>query len=263
VGSTSDWLDVARTLERIGYHGSLEPSYETLRALQRAFLLSVPFENLDIHLGREITLAPEPTYAKIVGEGRGGFCYECNGLFHDLLSRLGFRVSFHSARMALGERFGQAYGHMVLQVQLDAAYLVDVGNGQSCREPLRIDGSDESSAEGITYRVGPLDSELALWLREEGAEWRPRFRFDVLPRSRSEFADMCRYHQTSPDSLFTRGRLVTLAQVDGRLTLVGTRLITAQADTAHERELGSDEEYRACLRERFGIEIDDGSRWTA
>jgi N-hydroxyarylamine O-acetyltransferase len=262
VGSTSDWLDIARTLERIGYRGSLEPSFETLRALQRAFLLSVPFENLDIHLGREITLAPEPTYAKIVGEKRGGFCYECNGLFHDLLSKLGFCVSFHSARMAQGERFGQECDHMVLLVRLDAAYLVDVGNGQSCREPLRIDGSDQSSAEGITYRVGPHDSGLALWLREKGAEWSPRFLFEVRPRGRSAFADMCRFHQTSPDSLFTRGRLVTRAQVDGRLTLVGTRLVTAEAGATHARELGSDEEYRACLQERFGIEIADRCRWT-
>jgi N-hydroxyarylamine O-acetyltransferase len=164
--------------------------------------------------------------------------------------------------MAQGERFGQEYDHMVLLVRLDAAYLVDVGNGQSCREPLRIDGSDQSSAESITYRVGPHDSGLALWLREEGEEWMPRFLFEVQPRGRSAFADMCRFHQTSPDSLFTRGRLVTRAQVDGRLTLVGMRLITAEAGATRERELGSDEEYRACLRERFGIEIADRSRWT-
>ena len=164
--------------------------------------------------------------------------------------------------MALGERFGPEFDHMVLLVRLDTAYLVDVGNGQSCREPLRIDGSDQSSAEGITYRVGPQDSELALWLREQGADWRPRFLFEVLPRSRSAFADMCRFHQTSPDSLFTRSRLVTRAQVDGRLTLVGMRLITAEDGATRERELGSEEEYRACLRERFEIEIGDRSRWT-
>jgi N-hydroxyarylamine O-acetyltransferase len=256
VGSTSGWLDRGRALERIGYRGSLEPSYQALRALQRAFLLSVPFENLDIHLGRRITLAPEPTYAKIVREGRGGFCYECNGLFSDLLAQLGFRVSFLSARMALGGEIGQEYDHMVLLVELDEPYLVDVGNGQSCREPLRIEGCDQSSAEGITYRVGPHGRELALWYREEGSEWRPRYLFDTRPRSRSAFAEMCRYHQTSPNSLFTRGRLITLAQAEGRLTLVGMRLITSVAGTAHECELGSEEEYRRCLRDRFGIELD-------
>jgi N-hydroxyarylamine O-acetyltransferase len=248
-------LDIGRTLERIGYRGSLEPTSGTLRELQLAFLLSVPFENLDIHLGREITLAPEPTYDKIVCGGRGGFCYECNGLFSDLLAGLGFRVSLLSARMALRGAVGPEYDHMVLLVELDEPYLVDVGNGQSCREPLRVYGSDESSSEGITYRVGPHDSDLALWFSEEGAEWKPRFLFDLRPRSRSAFGEMCRYHQTSPDSLFTRTRLVTLAQENGRLTLVGMRLIAATAGSRQERELGSEREYRRCLSDRFGIDL--------
>jgi N-hydroxyarylamine O-acetyltransferase len=251
----SDGLDIGRALDRIGCRGAPEPSLQALRELQLGFLLSVPFENLDIHLGREITLAPERSYDKIVCRGRGGFCYECNGLFSELLSSLGFRVSLLSARMALRETVGPEYDHMVLLVELEEPYLVDVGNGQSCREPLRIDGSDQSSAEGVSYRVGPHGSDLALWFSEAGSEWKPRFLFDLEPRDRSAFAEMCRYHQTSPDSPFTRNRLVTLARADGRLTLAGTRLISATAGTRHERELGSEEAYQKCLSDRFGIDL--------
>ena len=116
-------------------------------ALQRAFLLAVPFENLDIHLRRPITVGSEHAFAKIVGAHRGGWCYECNGLFSEMLAAIGFRVTMLSARMALDGRLGPEFDHMVLQVDLETPYLVDVGNGESCRAPLRFDGANESSAD--------------------------------------------------------------------------------------------------------------------
>lgn len=248
-------MDIDRTLERIAHRGSREPSLDTLRGLQRAFLLHVPFENLDIHLDREISLSPDRVYEKIVTRRRGGFCYECNGLFTDLLTALGFRVTVLSARMALGGAVCPEFDHMVLQVDLDAPYLVDAGNGQSCREPLRMDGSNESTSEGYAYRVSPHDADMALCWREDGAGWAPRFLFSLTPRCRTDFAGMCHYHQTSPESLFTRKRLVTLATESGRVTLTDWRLVTTQDGRREERDLASEAEYRVCLRERFGIEL--------
>src|SRR6185436_1903286 len=89
-------MDVQACLKRIGYNGSIDVSYETLCNLQRSFLLNVPFENLDIHLGRRIEIDPESVFRKVVNERRGGFCYELNSLFHDLLAELGFDVEFHA-----------------------------------------------------------------------------------------------------------------------------------------------------------------------
>ena len=138
-------MDVTRFLQRLRYQGSRAPTLQTLRALQRAFLLSVPFENLDIHLGREIRLEPQALYDKIVGRRRGGFCYECNGLFRELLRALGFEAEFLSARMSLHGRLGPEFDHIVLRVAFDRDYVVDVGNGQSCREPLPVEGGTTST----------------------------------------------------------------------------------------------------------------------
>ena len=95
-------MDVDRCLERIGYRGSTDPTLHTIRNLQMAFLRTVPFENLDIHLGRKIELASGSIYEKIVSRKRGGFCYECNILFFDLLNSLDFEVEYLSARMVKG-----------------------------------------------------------------------------------------------------------------------------------------------------------------
>jgi N-hydroxyarylamine O-acetyltransferase len=79
-------------LTRIGYTGSLEPNPETLNALQEAHLSSIPYENLDIHLGRTLPLGETRAYEKLVLEQRGGWCFEMNTLFAWALRQIGFAV---------------------------------------------------------------------------------------------------------------------------------------------------------------------------
>ena len=250
-------MDVDHCLERIGYRGSTEPTPYTLGNLQMAFLRTVPFENLDIHLGRKIELASESIYEKIVSRKRGGFCYECNILFFDLLKQLGFKVEYLSARMVKGTTAGPEYDHMVLHVTLEEDYLVDVGNGQSCREPLRIDGTNSATSEGYTYTIGAHGKDHALYYQQSNAEWAPRFLFTLKPRKRADFSDMCHYHQTSPDSVFTQRRLVTIATADGRVTLTDMLLSITKEGDLQERVLGSETEYSVTLKQYFGIEIDN------
>jgi len=137
-------FNIEAYLERINYHGSLAVTSETLRALQQAHLLTVPFENLSIHAGEEIVLADQALFAKIVERRRGGFCYELNGLFTALLRALGFEVAMLSAAVvnAAGE-LGPDFDHMTLLVTLAERWLVDVGFGESFREPLLVDARTE------------------------------------------------------------------------------------------------------------------------
>src|SRR5579885_980911 len=89
-------MDVEPYCERIGYEGPRQPSLDTLRALHRTHLYTVPFENLDIALGVPIILESARLHDMIVTRRRVGFCYELNGLFCELLLALGFRVSMLS-----------------------------------------------------------------------------------------------------------------------------------------------------------------------
>ena len=249
-------IDIESCLERIEYKGPTEPTLETLRGLQKAFLLKVPFENLDIHLGRRISLCPESIYEKIVTRKRGGFCYECNILFFDLLGGLGFQVEYLSARMVKGGSLTPEYDHMVLLARLESEYLVDVGNGQSCKEPLRIDGSNRAASEGYTYRAGSHGKDYALYFRQPEGAWAPRFLFTLTPRDWAEFSDMCHYHQTSLDSIFTKHRLVTIVTPEGRVTLTDRQLSITKGAERQERGVNSEEEYLEILKEYFGIEMD-------
>lgn len=135
-------MDVSAYRDRINYRGSTEPTIETLRALHRAHLLAVPFENLDIHLNRRIVLDEAALFEKIVVHRRGGFCYELNGLFAGLLRRLGFAVTIFSANVLHGG-IPAEIDHLTLLIQLEERWIADVGFGDSSRLPLRLDFDGE------------------------------------------------------------------------------------------------------------------------
>jgi N-hydroxyarylamine O-acetyltransferase len=250
-------LNVKSYLERIDYHGSLAPTAETLRGLQVAHLLAVPFENLSIHAGEPIVLEDGALFAKIVERRRGGFCYEANGLFAALLRELGFEVAMLSAGVAKAEGgFGPDFDHMALMVSLEQRWLVDVGFGDSFLEPLRLDERGEQAEGERAYRILPDGAHLVLARRDSGEEWEAQYRFTLQPRGYADYAEMCRYHQTSPQSHFTRARICSRATRGGRVTLSEMRFITTSKDGGRqERTLTSQEERAGILREHFGIEM--------
>ena len=218
----------------------------------------MPFENLSIHAKQPIILEDDALFAKIVDNRRGGFCYEANGLFAALLRALGFDVAMLAAEVAnaAGE-FGPKFDHMTLMASLDQRWLVDVGFGDSFREPLLLDERGEQVQAGRAYRILGDRNQLTLMQREEGDEWKVQYRFTLQTHTYPDYAEMCHYHQTSPQSHFTRSRICSRATEDGRITLSDMRLITTSLSGAHqvrkERTLTSQEEYADTLREQFGI----------
>ncbi len=249
-------MNIENILERIGYSGSLDVNAEVLQALQKAFLFSVPFENLDIHANIPIMLEPQRFYDKIVVNRRGGFCYECNSLFYHLLLQLGFDVHIIAARMTLRDTNSPGYSHMALLVNLDQPYLVDVGNGQSVHVPMPVPDEGVSVAEGISYRVSQFsDSEYALYFKTPQTGWSPRFVFTTTPRRLKDFSQMCHYHQTSPESIFTKQRLCTLPTPNGRITLAANVLSIAENGVETKMILESDQQIDTYLLKHFNLRL--------
>ncbi|MFN2510579.1 MAG: arylamine N-acetyltransferase [Pyrinomonadaceae bacterium] len=250
-------MNIKAYLERINYDGSLAPTAETLRELQVAHLLAVPFENLSIHAKQPIVLEDDALFTKIVERRRGGFCYEANGLFAALLRALGFDVCMLSAEVANAEGgFGLAFDHMALMVSLEQRWLVDVGFGDSFREPLLLDELGEQVQGRRAYRITPDGPKLILMQRDDGDEWKAQYRFTLQNYGYADYAEMCRYHQTSPESHFTKARICSRATDEGRITLSDMRFIsTSMNGGRQERTLTSQEEYAAVLCEHFGIEL--------
>jgi N-hydroxyarylamine O-acetyltransferase len=218
--------------------------------------MAVPFENLSIHAGEPIVLEEEALFRKIVERRRGGFCYEVNGLFAGLLRALGFDVAMLAAEVGRAAGgFGPNFDHMVLMVTLADRWLVDVGFGDSFLEPLLLDARTEQVQGASSFRIVDDNSHLILLRRNDGGDWKPQYRFTLQPYTFADYEEMCRFHQTSPDSHFTKGRICSLPTEDGRLTLSDMRLITTSTaqQSRDERTLTSAEEYDRILRDQFGI----------
>jgi N-hydroxyarylamine O-acetyltransferase len=248
-------INIPAYLKRINYGGPLIPSPETLRQLQNAHLLSVPFENLSIHYNQPIVLDDDALFDKIVNRRRGGFCYELNGLFAALLRGLGFKVSMLSARVAnaAGE-FGPDFDHMTLMVELEERWLADVGFGDSFRSPLLLDTQEEQVQNDRAYKLESDRDRLLLWHRLAGEDWKPQYSFNLQPFTYADYAGMCHYHQTSPESHFTCGRVCTRATPEGRVTLSELRLITSENGLRSEQLL-SDADYLNVLKEQFEVDL--------
>ena len=244
-------MDVEAYLERIAYDGSREPGEATLVALHRAHMLAVPFENLDIHLGVENVLDPEHVFDKVVTRRRGGWCYELNGSFARLLEALGFAVTRYSASVVLSDPPSPDFAHLTLRVDLDRPWLADVGFGASFTRPLRLDDDGNQERDGNTYRLAPLpDGRMVLHENDS-----PQYAFALEPRRMDEFAEMCVLQQTTPGSHFLAAPICSRATEDGRVSLSGMRLITTTADGRSERELESEDERAAVLRDLFGVDL--------
>ena len=268
-------MNINDYLQRINYSGSREPNEETLRSLQVAHLRSVPFENLSIHAGEPIVLNDGALFKKIVEKRRGGFCYEVNGLFAALLRALGFEVTMLAAGVAKDSRsdgktpliisdltendFGPIFDHMTLMVTLTYRWLVDVGFGDSFLEPLLLDARSEQFQDDRAFKIVEMGDDLVLLRRNPGEEWTAQYRFNLEPHEYVDYEEMCRYHQTSPDSHFTRAPLCSLPTEDGRITLSDIKLITT-SDSSHTRneQALSEKQYEEVLKEKFGIVMKEG-----
>ena len=249
-------MNIEAYLKRINYNGPLAPAPETLRALHVAHLLSVPFENLSIHCGEPIVLNEDALFTKIVEKKRGGFCYECNGMFAGLLRALGFEVAMLAAGVAHREGgFGPNFDHMTLMVTLADRWLVDVGFGDSFLEPLLLDERGEQVQDTRSFRIVE-DVEHLILMRDS----EPQYRFSLKPYGFADYEEMCRFHQTSPESHFTQNLICSRVTGNGRITLSGMKLITTSGQQRHEETLSSREEYDRVLREQFGVAIENSLR---
>jgi N-hydroxyarylamine O-acetyltransferase len=254
--ATGGWLGAAQRdayFRRIGYAGSAQPTRETLFAIHRAHLLAIPYENLDIHLGRTLVLDPETNFRKLVHERRGGWCYEMNGVFGAVLERLGYDVRYLSGAVGRARRGDAAEGnHLVLLVTLDQPWIVDVGFGDGFIEPLPL-------VEG-TYRQGFLEFGLV----RDGDRWTvlnhpmggaDRFDFTLESRFLENFSGQCHALQTSPESGFVQTTVCQQFVADGIVTLRGAVLRKIRESGVTETTIDNASAWARVILEQFGLEI--------
>ena len=250
-------MDIFKYLQRINYIGELKPSLQVLTKLQKAHLLHIPFENLDIIAKIPIELSIEKLYSKIVINNRGGFCYELNSLFFQLLKTIGFNVKMVSAKVYNRKKdYGAEFDHMAIIVRIKKVdYLADVGFGEFAFSPLKIElNSFQEDKRGL-FKIEEYDSNYILVNKHDTDKWIPEYIFSPQSRELKEYEDMCHYHQTSPDSHFTWKRMCTLPTEKGRITISGNTLKLTEANRYTEKQIENEMEFKKLLKAHFNIEL--------
>jgi N-hydroxyarylamine O-acetyltransferase len=246
-------------LARIGYDGPLRTDLATLQALQTAHLDAIPFEALDPFLRRPVKLDLASVQGKLVGGGRGGYCYEQNLLLRAALAAIGFRVTGLGGRVRwmsppespLGPRT-----HMMLQVDLpEGAYLADVGFGACLLDaPLQLKTEIEQTTAMGTYRLTERDNLLWLDAKRNGG-WRTLYVFDLHPQLQADYELGNWFTSTNPTIPLTTRLILERLSGERRFKLVDRALSTEARDgeVINERALASAGELGDVLRDVFKV----------
>ncbi|MCC7269022.1 MAG: arylamine N-acetyltransferase [Caulobacteraceae bacterium] len=252
-------MQLSAYLDRIGFTGTPRPDRESLKALHRAHHLTVPYDALDVQLERAVSTDPAFAYEKIVGQRRGGWCYEMNGVFGWALGEIGFDVT----RIAAGankEVGGELlYGnHLMLLVRLpEGPWIADVGFGDGPLEPYPL-APGPFSQGGFQFA---LERPGGDWWRLRNREGGGAKSFDFRLETADEalMAGRCEWLRYAPESAYVLTAVVQRYTPDGYLLLRGRRLSTVTADGETRRLIDTAEEYVQVLRETFALDLPEAA----
>lgn len=250
-------MELDAYFERIGFTDKPSVDLNTLISLQRQHLLCIPYENLDVQLGRSLDLDINRIYVKIVEQGRGGWCYEMNGILQWALEQIGFDVMRINGGVLRTERGDDALGnHLVLCVQLDEPWIVDVGLGDG---PIRPYPLKPHSAEqqGFSYQLEQVED---CW-RFHNHPASPAGSFDFYHRQADEdlFAEKCHWLSTAADSPFVQSLVCQRAVPGGYDVQIG-RVVKQITCTGEQQHLiNSAEELVESLLQRFGLDVPEAA----
>ncbi len=255
-------FDLDAYLARIACGGLPESNGKILREVHRAHATHIPFENLDILLGRDIRLDLESLQAKLVHARRGGYCFEQNSLLAAALETLGFPVVRLAARVRLGAERARPRTHMALLVEAEGEpWLADVGfGGWGLIEPIPLREDRETQQGAWGFR-----------LRREGEEWilscpqsplaADQYSFTLEPQLPIDYEPPNHYCATHPQSTFTQTLTAQLPTENRRTILRGNELTVAKASGLTRETIQSDGQLLEVLRAQFGLRFPEGTHF--
>jgi N-hydroxyarylamine O-acetyltransferase len=251
--------EIDRYFGRIGYGGGTVPTLAVLGDLLRHHVMSIPFENLDVLLGRPIRLDIETVFDKLVGAGRGGYCFEQNGLFAAVLTALGFAVTPLGARVRLGVPDGAqtAQTHMLLKVMVGGeTYIADVGfGGLNPTAPFLLVGDQEQPTSHETYRFVRHGVGYEMQANLSGV-WTPLYRFTEEPQAAVDYEVANWFVSTAPNSRFVQNLTLARPAPDQRAVMLNDRLTIRHRDgQAEETTIADVNGLRAVMAEHFGLDL--------
>jgi N-hydroxyarylamine O-acetyltransferase len=250
-------FDLAAYLSRIGWQGSLEPSLETLTGLTRAHITRIPFENVDVLLGRGIRIDLDSITSKLVVARRGGYCFEHGTLFHAVLEQLGFTLTAHAARVVvIVPKHQSPRTHMFLTVDVDGErFVVDPGfGGHTALVPVPLREGAEVRDGSDRHRMVRHEGEWVLEAEVEG-RMTPLWTATLEPQLPIDFQLANHWVSTASASPFVNRLMLRALTPSGRTSVMNRDVTLVNAGKTEKYQLADRQALRALLGEDFGFDL--------
>lgn len=246
-------------LKEIGFAGTAQINFETLRELHRLHTLRFPFENLTPFMHQKVSLSPEDVFRKFIDQGRGGYCFEQNLLFSQMLKEIGFDVSCYGARVLWNqpEELISRRSHMFLLVNIDKeTYFADVGfGGLTLTTPIKFEQDSEQKTTHENFRLIKYENDLKLQAKVADV-WKTLYRFDLTLHYPVDYEVANFYLYTHPESIFRNNLIAAMPVSHGRYALSNTSFTYYPLKGEPEKKtLESVEEIKEVLKTIFKIEL--------
>jgi len=253
-------MNIQAYLKRINFTQSLKADKATLFQLHQAHLYNVPFEDLNIHYDIPIILKERDLFQKVIEGNRGGFCYELNGLFNELLKNIGFQTTIIAAKVINKEgEIGPPFDHAALIVDLEKRWLVDVGyGGDSFILPKELVLDRVQKDIHASYKFTKYsENEWLLMHTKEGENFKAQYIFSFEAQQLDNFKPECDRKQTQPDSHFRKNFICTKAMPTGRISMINDKFIRKIDGQKETRLIENESDRLTILAEDFDIPTDD------
>lgn len=252
-------FDLDAYCARIGYGGPREPTLAALRAIVLGHASAIPFENLDVLLGRGVSLAPEALMGKLVARRRGGYCFEHNAVLLAALRRLGFQAEGLAARVVWNQPadFVGPRTHMLLRVELpEGPHIADVGfGGLTPTAPLALRAGIAQATPHESFRLQESEGGFTLDA-QRGGQWQSLYRFALDAQAPVDYEVANWFTSTHPRSLFRNHLLAARATAEGHHTLFDDRFAIRRRDgTIERRRIRDAADLAGVLGAHFGIDL--------
>lgn len=252
-------FDLDAYLARIGWQGSREPTLETLSGLTRTHIMRVPFENVDVLLGRGIRIDLDGIVAKLVTAKRGGYCFEHGTLFQAALDHLGFTSVAHAARVVVFVPRDQSpRTHMFLTVEIDGErYVVDPGfGGHTAVVPVPLRDGIEVRAGRDRHRMVRRDDEWVLEAEVDGT-MTPLWVSSLEPQLPVDFQLANYWVSTAPASPFMNRLMLRALTPEGRTSVMNREVTVIRGGSTEKYQLTDRQALRGLLDSDFGFDLPD------
>ncbi len=271
-------MSIAAYFARIGLNAAPAPTAEGLALMLARHRQSIAFENFDVRLGRPIRIDSTSAFDKLVTRRRGGYCFEQNRLFADMMTQIGLPARPLLARVRLGMSADvtPVRSHVLLLTQIaDAPWIVDAGFGGSFVPPLPLeDGAPVRTADGAAHRlrrIGARGEVAGEWLLERagpagatdgraspGEGWQAQYTFDLSEVTPDDLEQCNHWTSTRPGTRFTSLHVASIVLPDGFVALTERAVSIHRAGAAGQAvEFQRMEDYAACLRDMFALDMSD------